>query len=412
MAHMRFALILILATQALGCAKFESNGDSRATLLSASVLAQRQGEGPEPVDPPVKPPQPEPPKTPQPPTPPPSQPPQPPKPVEPKLNLPVKSVCSLKGTERYGTNVKKSTRLTVRLHDSKGNVACSHTEGVRADIMNMKKIVLECPGLANGTYKISLINPDSSKKWNLLEDTQGSFTSGDGKGTDIQIVKTAKELKVADKDAKKKIWVLYGDKHQGCDANASPLIIDTHSNNERPEPVSLTAPLDGIWFDILGANAAPVAHSKYQISWINNADRYKFLVLPSNGRVNGIDQMFGDNTLGPDGKFARDGFAALAKYDGTDFRGVRRLRPADGKIDIHDDVYSKLALWSDLNHNGIAEAGELQSLRDAGLIEIDLNYDPNFREEDIYGNSTELKSIVKFEDGRQRLIFDLWFRYL
>ncbi|NJL24329.1 MAG: hypothetical protein HC902_03565, partial [Calothrix sp. SM1_5_4] len=75
-------------------------------------------------------------------------------------------------------------------------------------------------------------------------------------------------------------------------------------------------------------------------------------------------------------------------------------------------MYAKLALWSDKNGNGIAERGELEFLRDAGLVEIDLAYDPNFREEDRYGNVTELKSTVRFEDGRTRLIFDLWFRYL
>ncbi len=42
-------------------------------------------------------------------------------------------------------------------------------------------------------------------------------------------------------------------------------------------------------------------------------DNY-FLVLPnSSGGVSGIDEMFGDNTRGPDGKFAANGYEVRLK---------------------------------------------------------------------------------------------------
>lgn len=88
------------------------------------------------------------------------------------------------------------------------------------------------------------------------------------------------------------------------------------------------------------------------------------------------------------------------------------MAAADNKIAAADSVYNELRLWSDRNLDGVAQRNELTRLADAGLVEIDLEYDPNFSEEDRYGNRTEMKSIVRFADGGMRLIFDLWFRYL
>ena len=198
-----------------------------------------------------------------------------------------------------------------------------------------------------------------------------------------------------------------------CDSRGSPLVIDTASASNDPEPIELSKPLDGIMFDILGLNSFPSPNQPKRVSWVLNPQRYQFLVLPTKeGDVLSVDQMFGNNTQGPDGKFSENGFTALAKFDGKDINGDRQLQEPDGKIDAHDAIFSQLALWADLNRDGIAQPGELTKLRDAGITEIDLGYDPNYEETDRYGNQTKLKSVVKFEDGRVRLVFDLWFRYL
>lgn len=188
---------------------------------------------------------------------------------------------------------------------------------------------------------------------------------------------------------------------------ADPLIVDLGNS---PQGISLTSQLRGILFDILGAFSTP-AHSKKLISWTTNA-RFQFLVLPdANGRVAGIDQLFGNNTTGPDGQGTFDGFAALTKYDGTTVDGKTRVSNADGIIDAHDPVFKKLALWTDMNRDGSAQPNEMTTLESARIKSIDLHYDGNFYEVDKYGNKTTYKSIVTFEDGRTTLIFDLWFRY-
>ena len=183
--------------------------------------------------------------------------------------------------------------------------------------------------------------------------------------------------------------------------NADPLIVDLGADTNLPQGISLSSQADGILFNILGQNSKPNPNDKKQISWTTNP-RYQFIVRPdSNGQVTGIDQMFGDNTLGPDGQFSREGFEALGKFD----------IDSNGRIDLDDPVFTELALWNDSNGNGAADLGELVSLRSAEIDSIDLNYDPNFFEVDQYGNKTSYKSIVSFSDGRKTLIFDLWFRY-
>lgn len=193
---------------------------------------------------------------------------------------------------------------------------------------------------------------------------------------------------------------------EACDYSLSPLIIRL---SEEDGGIDLTSPFEGKFFDILGLNSFPMAHTKKLISWFAHTADY-FLVLPdSDGQVHGIDQLFGNNTFGPDGNFAADGYAALAKYDGRDFDGSFSSEARDSFINRKDPVFPLLALWRDDNLDAIAQPEELHSLDQMGVEEIDLNYDANFVETDRYGNQTRMKSVAKTRDGRLHLMYDLWF---
>lgn len=188
---------------------------------------------------------------------------------------------------------------------------------------------------------------------------------------------------------------------EDCDQKASPLIV--HINPERDEAkyVQLSSMDDGLEFNILGFNAEPRPHAPKQISWLNS-DQYMFLVKPNKkGRVEGVDEMFGDNTKGPDQDFAANGFIALAKFDNN----------KDGLINKKDAVFSKLRLWDDKNFDGVGTPDELFSLERMKVKNIDLRYDASFREQDAHGNETVYKSVIQYNDGSLDLIFDLWFNY-
>jgi hypothetical protein len=57
-----------------------------------------------------------------------------------------------------------------------------------------------------------------------------------------------------------------------------------------------------------------------------------------------------------------EGFAALAQYDAN----------GDGVIDANDPIYSQLRMWVDVNGNGTVDAGELETLQQAGVASISL----------------------------------------
>jgi len=187
-----------------------------------------------------------------------------------------------------------------------------------------------------------------------------------------------------------------------CDIyNGSPLVVDMRARADLRHMISLSAPIDGVDFDILGENSNPYAHAKKRISWFNDPQVMP-IVLPDSKKVVGIDQMFGDNTKGPDGKFAANGFAALAKHDANN----------DTYITKEDAVFSKLRLWSDKNLDGVAQASELFTLSQYSITVIDLNYDPDYYRRDKHGNEFMFKSVVKRERlGKEELrpVFDIWF---
>jgi hypothetical protein len=178
-----------------------------------------------------------------------------------------------------------------------------------------------------------------------------------------------------------------------------PLVLQL--NTKKPQPIIMTAPEDGVMFDLLGQR---LNHKKVKTAWFASGETENyFLVLPNkNGLVLGIDELFGDATLGPDKKYAKQGFAALEKFDDN----------KDKIISEDDDVFSKLKLWKDSNLDGEAQSSELFTLDEKEVVAIDLRYDRRYQEIDKHGNMTKYKSIVVMKDNSYGLVYDLWLRFL
>jgi hypothetical protein len=196
-----------------------------------------------------------------------------------------------------------------------------------------------------------------------------------------------------------------------CGGAGSPLMIHLNSSADHVEPLVFTSPVDGILFNLLGWNAKPTANTPVHISWYRQPE-YFFIVLPNaNGEVKGIDELFGNNTKGPDGQFAADGYKALAKYDAMTADGKTPIGKPDGYITAEDPLLAQLRFWHDDNYDGKAQPSELRTADELGIELIDLAADPGFKETDKYGNDTTLKSVVRTKDGRYHVMFDVWFRY-
>ncbi|HEY2499127.1 MAG TPA: hypothetical protein VGK24_18865 [Candidatus Angelobacter sp.] len=160
---------------------------------------------------------------------------------------------------------------------------------------------------------------------------------------------------------------------EGCPCQSpkqSPIIIDTEG-----EGFALTAAAGGVLFDMTGDG-----HPN-QIAWTAPGSHNAFLVLDRNGDgvISSGAEMFGNFTSQPSSAHP-NGFLALAVYDDPANGGN-----GDGIIDARDQIFSKLRLWVDANHDGICQPGELHLLPDMGVYSISLDYSLSGRTDE-YGN--------------------------
>jgi hypothetical protein len=342
--------------------------------------------------------------------------------------VPVLFICSTSEATLYvGTSVSSAAAVELKISDPGGNVVCDQTAGVKEYITKNKAIDLSACNLTGNSYTAKLIDPakpaqdlfyaDIPSRSIFAQDDYISLTrtnptlpwtalshvssTQDGMSssalTGLFSSDTSVSVLWAANAAYKKPLSGAVD-NSACDSTASPLVINMTATGQPDPGVSLSSPANGVWFDILGRNAHSYAHAKQRISWIRNPN-YMLVALPVHGNVNGIDELFGNNTYGPDYAFADNGFQALAKYDNN----------YDDVINAKDPVYSALRLWSDSNFDGIAQREELKSLEELGIVEIDLVYDPSYFEQDQYGNQSRMRSTVQTLDGVLHMIFDLWF---
>ena len=130
-----------------------------------------------------------------------------------------------------------------------------------------------------------------------------------------------------------------------------------------PDPLALDLDGNGIsftnqsaYFDLDNNGFAERA------SWIGKTDGLLALDKNNDGEIGDGSELFGDAMRKKDGTLAKDGFDALTDYDLN----------KDGKIDAADDVYSKLRVWVDANGDGITDDGELKTLAELGIKQLNL----------------------------------------
>ncbi len=303
-------------------------------------------------------------------------------------NVPVGRHCSDRQTDEVGTNVASAATVSIKIYNSSDSLVCTipYSTDLRSSL-NAGYFSLGSCVLGDGQY---FVTATAGGKNVMQHESIREFHLQFG----VVTYSTVSILMDSNPSQTDVALPYHGTQ---CDSKASPLYIDFRKDTSQYD--ILSSPQDGVTFDILGANGKP-AYTKSQISWFEKGV-FGLLALPnSNGEVKNIDQLFGDNTLGPDGKFSSNGFTALAKHDSN----------GDKVIDRYDVVFGKLRLWFDFNRDGKADSRELKTLAEMKLEAIDLDYDVNFKEVDKYGNEIKFKSVVKFKSGKLRSIFDVWFK--
>jgi hypothetical protein len=167
---------------------------------------------------------------------------------------------------------------------------------------------------------------------------------------------------------------------------SSPIIIDTAD-----EGFHLTDAADGVDFARL-PGGRPV-----RLAWTDPRFRNGWLALPRDGKVESLSELFGNFTPQPKSDH-QNGFIALAIYDLNH----------DGVIDAKDAVYTRLRVWIDANHDGIAQPEELHTLEELGIERISLDYRES-RWMDQFGNQFRYVSAIADSDApRDKRTYDVF----
>ncbi|MCX2898529.1 S8 family serine peptidase [Pseudomonas mandelii] len=140
-----------------------------------------------------------------------------------------------------------------------------------------------------------------------------------------------------------------------------PLLLDLTGDGVQMTPIS-----DGVLFDT--DHSGTLKRS----GW---ADRTTGILVvdDGSGQIKDVSQMFSEyfrGALGGNGQAGealfKDGFAALASVDGN----------ADQVINSSDEIWSQLRVWVDASHDGKSDAGELKTLAELGITQINVTATP------------------------------------
>jgi hypothetical protein len=119
-----------------------------------------------------------------------------------------------------------------------------------------------------------------------------------------------------------------------------------------------------------------------------------------------------------DGYAERDAALLMLQAQWERAPGRRRMIGADKGygpsernevIDAKDAAFGRLLFWRDVNHNGISEPEELQSVAEAGVVAFETDYKDKKRV-DKHGNEFRQRATIVWQDGNDHM-FDIWLRW-
>ena len=169
---------------------------------------------------------------------------------------------------------------------------------------------------------------------------------------------------------------------------SSPIVIDLDGNGVQTHALNSRI----VRFDLDNNGFAE------RVGWTDGIDGFLVRDIDGNGRIGNGGELFGNHTKLRNGQKAANGFEALKELDDN----------GDGKITRADKVWSELRVWQDRNQDAWSAKGELYTLDELGIAEIDTAYE-NSKRVDAAGNTHKQISSAAKQDGTRLSVADVWF---
>jgi hypothetical protein len=167
---------------------------------------------------------------------------------------------------------------------------------------------------------------------------------------------------------------------------SSPIILDLNGDG-----ISTLSVQNGVRFD-LSADGSLV-----KTGWVAPNDGLLVIDRNQDGVINDGTELFGTTTKLENGTKATDGYQALSELDSN----------KDGVINSQDTAFSKLGVWVDSNSDAQTGGGELKSLSDLNIVQLNLN--AYTTRDSSQGNLIGLTSSYQTSDGLLHAAADVWF---
>jgi VCBS repeat-containing protein len=166
----------------------------------------------------------------------------------------------------------------------------------------------------------------------------------------------------------------------------SPIVLDLDGDGVETQAVD-----QGTYFDHARDGFAELT------GWVGTDDGLLVRDRDGNGQIDSGQELFGSETRLASGHKAANGFEALKELDTN----------TDGVIDASDAAFADLRVWKDADSNGRTDAGELLTLAEAGVQSINVAYTDSSLV-DAQGNAHKQVSSYTTTAGETRTATDVW----
>ena len=173
----------------------------------------------------------------------------------------------------------------------------------------------------------------------------------------------------------------------GNGGGAEPLILDLNGDGAHSTRLGYgTGSLSSTYFDMDNDGFAE------RTAWVSSGDGLLVMDKNSNGKIDNQTELFGN-----DATYA-NGFLNLKQYDSNN----------DNLMNASDTQWANLRVWVDANGDAVTDAGELKTLAQLGITQINLAA-TNLT--NTWDNENEVGATSTFiMNGQTQQVNDVWFR--